>query len=130
MILELSLLIISCAVMITVLVHKHRESARGALLTVHNVRSKTDPVLHNVRHVVLRFISYLTVKNAVLLGNYLFVHAVRFLMKFSHKIHRLSAEFVSRASKKKEDLTRGGTASFYIKKIKEDAKKEGSGEIV
>jgi hypothetical protein len=123
MILELSLLILSCLAMVALLVHKQRESSQGVRASVENVRAKTDPLLRNVRHTTGRFVSYISVRNGVLFANYVFVHVVRFMMHASHKVHRVSAEVVSRASKKKEDLTRGGAASFYLKKIKEG--KEG-----
>ena len=120
MIFELSLFSLSCIAMVAILVHKHLESSRGALPSVENVRAKADPVLRDVRHSTTKIVSYFTVRNGVLFVNFVFVHVVRFLMRFSHKVHRVSAEVVSRASKKKEDLTRGGAASFYLKKIKEE----------
>ncbi len=122
MIFELSLLILSCMAMTAILVHKYLEKSRGVRESIENVRAKTDPILHDVRHSTTRLVSYFNARNAVLLTNYVFVHVVRFLMRASHKVHRVSAEVVSRASKKKEDLTRGGTASFYLKKIKEEVK--------
>lgn len=121
MILELLLLAVSFIAMVAILVHRHLESSRGALTYVENVRAKADPVLRDVRHITSRMVSYFTVRNGVLLANYIFVHIVRFLMLFSHKVHTISSEVVSKASQKKEDLTRGGAASFYLKKIKEDA---------
>ncbi|MEN9622231.1 MAG: hypothetical protein RLZZ67_665 [Candidatus Parcubacteria bacterium] len=129
MALELSLFTVSFVAMITIIAHKHIESSRGVRMSVESVRSKTDPILHNVRHTTSKFISYLTLRNGVLLANYIFVHVVRFLMHFSHKVHKVSSEVVSKASQKKENLTRGGTASFYLKKIKEEKEAAGEGEI-
>lgn len=129
MALELSFLGISFVGMIAIIVHKYLESSRGVRTSVENVRAKTDPVLRDVRHSTLRFFSYLTLKNTVLFVNFLFVHIVRFLMHFSDKVHKVSSNVVSKASQKKEDLTRGGAASFYLKKIKEETKTEGEGKI-
>ncbi len=115
--------------MIGIIVHKRYESSRGAHPSLAAVRTKADPVLRDVHNTTGRFISYMTVKNAVLLANYVFVHVVRFLMHFSHKVHKVSSEVVSKASQKKEDLVRGGAASFYLKKVKEATKGGGEGKI-
>jgi len=117
---ELSFLTVSCVAMVAILIHKHLESSRGVRASVEQVRAKTDPVLRDMRHSTTRVVSYFTVRNGVLLANYVFVHIVRFLMHLSHKVHKVSSEVVSKASQKKEDLTRGGAASFYLKKIKEE----------
>lgn len=130
MALELSLFTVSFVAMVGIIVHKYLESSRGVRASVENVRAKADPILDNVRHTTGKFVSYLTLRNAVLLANYIFVHVVRFLMHFSHKVHKVSSEVVSKASQKKEDLTRGGTASFYLKKIKEEKEAAGEGQIV
>jgi hypothetical protein len=44
-------------------------------------------------------------------------------MYVSSKAHRVSSNIVDKASKKTEDLSRGGSASFYLKKIKESRHK-------
>ncbi|HEY0908109.1 MAG TPA: hypothetical protein VGE35_02045 [Candidatus Paceibacterota bacterium] len=129
MVVELSLLAVSFAAMTAIIVHKRYESSRGVKTPIHAVRAKADPVLHDVHHKTRRFVSYLTIKNGVLLANYIFVHVVRFLMHFSHKVHKASSDVVTKASQKKEDLVRGGAASFYLKKVKEGAKAGGEGKI-
>ena len=126
MVLELSLIIVSGLLMLGLLAHKRMETARGVQTKVYDMRQKTDPVLRNLHHTTGRFFSYLTFHNAILLANYIFVAVVRFFMNMSKKVHDTSSAIVAKASKKKEDLSRGGAASFYLKKIKEG---KDTGEI-
>lgn len=119
MILELTLMSVSIFSMAVLLIHKKIELARGASAPLTEVRGKTDPVLQNLHHTTGKFFSYFTLHNTVLLINYLFVHVVRLCMHASNKVHTVSSDIVSKASKKTEDLSRGGSASFYLKKIKE-----------
>jgi hypothetical protein len=125
MAIELSLMMVSLAVMAGLLVHKSFELLKGTTKPMDNVRGKVDPILQGVNHTTGKFASYLTVHNAVLLANYVFVKIIRLFMHASNKMHRVSSEIVEKASKKTEDLSRGGAASFYLKKIKEG--KEGTG---
>ncbi len=90
-----------------ILIHKHMEGSRGAHTLVHDIRGKVDPVLQTVRNTTAKTASYFTLRNAVLLANFVFVHIVRFLMHISHAVHRISSHVVTKASQKKEDLTRG-----------------------
>jgi hypothetical protein len=124
MILELTLMLVSAAVMTAVLVHKHLEDSRGLKTRVEGVRQKTDPFLYVVHEASGRFFSYITLKNAVIFLNHVFVLIVRLFMHVFGKAHEVSSNIVEKASKKTEDLTRGGSASFYLKKIKE-GKEEG-----
>lgn len=119
MTLELTLMAVSICSMLTLLIHKKFELTRGESASLSEVRGKTDPVLQNLHHTTGKFFSYFTLHNAILLTNYLFVHIVRLCMHASNKVHTVSSDIVTKASKKTEDLSRGGSASFYLKKIKE-----------
>ncbi len=119
MILELSLMGVSVVGMFILLVHKKVELARGESASISAARGKTDPLLQNLHHTTGKFFSYFTLHNAILLLNYAFVHVVRLFMHASSKMHEVSSDIVNKASKKTEDLSRGGAASFYLKKIKE-----------
>jgi hypothetical protein len=123
MILELSLMTVSIVAMALVLVHKHLETTRGLKTSVHTFREKADPVIYDFHKSTDRFFSYLTLHNAILLANFIFVFIVKILVYVSSKAHRVSSDIVDRASKKTEDLSRGGSASFYLKKIKESKNK-------
>lgn len=119
MTLELTLMAVSIVSMVVLLVHKKLELSRGENASLSEVRGKTDPVLQNLHHTTGKFFSYFTLHNTILLTNYLFVHVVRICMRVSSKVHTVSSDIVTKASKKTEDLSRGGSASFYLKKIKE-----------
>ena len=123
MILELVLMTVSIVAMVLVLVHKHLETTRGLKTAMHVVREKTDPVIYDFHKSTDRLFSYLTLHNAVLLANLIFVFVVKLLMYVSSKAHSVSSDIVDKASKKTEDLSRGGSASFYLKKIKESRNK-------
>lgn len=125
MIIELSLMSAMMVVMIGLLVHKAFESSRGTYAPVSSVREKTDPILQNLHHKTGKYFSYVTLHNTILLINYVFVHTVRLFMHTSQKVHKVSSEIVHKASQKTEDLSRGGAASFYLKKIKEEKEKNG-----
>lgn len=119
MILELSLIGVSIVGMIILLAHKKIELSRGEIAPISAAREKTDPLLQNLHHTTGKFFSYFTLHNAILLLNYVVVHIVRLCMHASRKVHTVSSDIVDKASKKTEDLSRGGAASFYLKKIKE-----------
>jgi hypothetical protein len=123
MILELLLMTVSIVAMALVLVHRHLEATRGLKTAVHTFREKADPVIYDFHKSTDRFFSYLTLHNAVLLANLVFVMIVKVFMYVSSKVHRVSSDIVDKASKKTEDLSRGGSASFYLKKIKESKNK-------
>ncbi len=123
MILELSLMTVSIVAMALVLVHKHLETTQGLKTAIHSVREKADPVIYDFHKSTDRFFSYLTLHNAVLLANFIFVFVVKIFVYLSSKVHHVSSNIVDKASKKTEDLSRGGSASFYLKKIKESRNK-------
>ncbi len=112
---------VSAIGIISLLVHKHIELSRGITTKVQEMRAKTDPVLRSIQHTTGKFLTYFTLHNGVLLINWLFVHVVRSMMYISRKVHDISATLAEKASQKTEDLSRGGSASFYLKQIK-DAK--------
>ncbi len=127
MIFELTLMIVSAAVMIFLLIHKQREMATGGKTTISAVREKADPLLRDIHQSTGKVLSNVTLNNFILFINHLFVMIFRMFMHVSHKVHKTSSEIVEKASKKKKDLTRGGAASFYLKQIKEA--KENVGEM-
>ena len=112
--------------MIALLVHKHLELTRGIETRVQDVREKADPILLDIHETSTRVASHLTIRNLLVALNHAVVHAVRFVMNISHKAHQASAHFVEKASKKTEDLSKAGAASFYLKQISET--KNGMGE--
>ena len=127
MVLEITLMTISGLGMAALLVNKHLERARGDFLApVEDMRQKADPILRNLHHSTGRFFSYITVHNIVLILNYAFVHLVKFCMDLSHKVHTMLSGVVEKASRKTEDLSRSGAASFYLKQIKESKDKAHS----
>ena len=124
MAIELTLMVLSGAGMIALLVHKHLETSRGLETRAQEMREKADPILQDFHQNTGRFFSHITLHNVILRLNQGFVHVVRFFMNISHKAHKASADLVEKASKKTEDLSKAGTASFYLKQIK-DAKDNG-----
>lgn len=124
MILELSLMTVSGIAMALVLIHRHLETTRGIKTAVHDIREKADPVIYGFHKSTDRFFSYLTLHNAVLFANLIFVFIVKIFMYVSSRVHHVSSNIVDKASKKTEDLSRGGSASFYLKKIKESKNKQ------
>ncbi len=124
MAIELTLMGLSAAGMIALLVHKHLETSRGLETRAQDMRDKADPVLQNIHQSTGRMVSHITFHNVVLGLNHGFVRVVKFFMDISHKVHTVSSGIVEKASKKTEDLSRSGAASFYLKQIK-DAKDNG-----
>ncbi len=111
---------VAAIVMVSLLVHKHLELNRGLSTRAQGMREKTDPILRNIHHTAGRTVSYFTWHNIVLWLNFAFVKVVRFFMEISHKAHKVSSNIVEKASKKTEDLSKAGAASFYLKQIKDD----------
>lgn len=119
MISELMLMTVAGIVMVALLAHRHLELSRGLETRAQDMREKADPILRNFHHSTGRMFSYFTVHNFVLVLNYAFVHVVKLFMELSHSVHKASSNIVEKASKKTEDLSKGGAASFYLKQIKE-----------
>ncbi len=110
---------VSLTGMIFLLIHKYMEVNKGTKTAMQNVRQKTDPVLRDIHQTTTEILSNITPHNIILLANHVFVSIVRFFMYISHRVHTISSSIVEKASKKKEDLSRGGAASFYLKQIKQ-----------
>lgn len=127
MILGLLLMVISAALMIFLIVHKYMEVNRGMKTVVNEVREKTDPVLRDVHQTANKVLSGINLHNVILFANHIFVSIVRFFMNVSHEVHKTSSAIVEKASKKREDLSHGGAASFYLKQIKESKEAPKSG---
>lgn len=121
MTLELSLMSISGLGMIALLVHKHLENTRGIATRIQEARKKADPILQELHGITSKIMARFTVNNAIIFLNRVFVYVVRFFMNVSRRVHIISSNLVEKASKKTEDLSRSGAASFYLKQIK-DAK--------
>ena len=116
---------ISVAVMVFLIVHKHMEVNNGMKTIVATTREKTDPVLRDFHNNTGKILSEITLDNIILFINKVFVFVVRFFMHASHHVHTISSSIVEKASQKREDLTRSGAASFYLKQIKESKETEG-----
>lgn len=99
------------------------ERSRGLKTPLRDLSAKADPMLSSIKGSASQMISRITLKNAVLIANRGFVFVVRLFIKGFREAHDLLNRIVEKASKKTEDLSRSGAASFYLKKIK-----EGKGE--
>lgn len=130
MTLELTLMAVSGLGMIALLVHRHMEITRGIETRAAAMRQKADPVLRDIHRSTGRIASRFTLHTFVLALNRAFVYAVRFFMDISHKAHKASADLVEKASRKTEDLSKRGAASFYLKQIKDAKDHGGPGSIV
>ena len=129
MTLELSLMTISGLGMIGLLIHKHLENSRGIATRLKELRTKADPTLHRVHISVSSILSKITIGSIVIFFNKIFVYVVRLFMNVSHKVHTVSSDLVEKASKKTEDLSKAGAASFYLKQIKDAKENGGDGEV-
>jgi hypothetical protein len=127
MILELSIMSGSALLMTALLVHKHRETSRGALPKIHEMREKLDPVLRVAHSKVNAIFGYMTPHHAWVLAHDGVVRGGKLFMLFLRRTHAVASVVVEKASRRKEDLSKGKAASFYLKqiadaKVLEDAK--------
>lgn len=129
MILGISLMVISAALMIFLIVHKHMEVNRGIKTAILDVREKTDPVLRDVRETTNKVLSGINFHNIIIFANHALVSIFRFFMNVSHEVHKTSSAIVEKASKKREDLSHGGATSFYLKQIKASKSAPKSGTV-
>jgi hypothetical protein len=129
MILELSIMSGSALIMTALMVHRHFETKRGAMPRVHALREKVDPVLRAAHSKVNAVFGYMTLHHAWLLAHDGVVRGGKLFMLFLRRTHAVSSIIVEKASRRKEDLSKGKAASFYLKQIA-DVKEEGTkGEI-
>jgi hypothetical protein len=124
MTIELSLMIASGAVIVGLYLHRYFEVKLGVNEKIHTIRTKTDPVIKRVHLKTTRALSHLTPHHFSLFLHNLFVYAAKFFMHLARKVHDSSARLAEKASRRKEDLSKGRAASFYLKQIK-DAKDNG-----
>lgn len=119
MTLELWLMIVSGVGMIGMLTASFIERSKGVKIPYKDLSAKADPVLSSIGDSASTIASHITLRNAVVVLNHAFVLIVRFFIHLFREIHDFLHDIVERASKKTEDLSRSGAASFYLKKIKE-----------
>jgi hypothetical protein len=130
MILELSIMSGSALLMTALLVHKHLETRRGALPKIHELRQKLDPVLRAAHSKVNAAFGYVTLHHVWLLAHDGVVRGGKLFMLFLRRTHAVASVVVEKASRRKEDLSKGKAASFYLKQIADIKEGEGAkGEI-
>ena len=119
---------VSAGVMIFLLVHKRMEQSSAAKTAIYRMRQKTDSILRDLHRTTDDILSHVNLRNIILSANRFFVFIVRFFMHVSHRTHVVLSAIVERASKKKENISRAGAASFYMKQIKETEAQSGASE--
>lgn len=119
MILELSLMGGAFAVMVALYVLHYLESHRGVLTPAHKVGDIADPILEDLQAKSNELISHFNRHTLSLFMHSLFVYVGRFFVRLSDKTYEVSSNIVERASQRKEDLSKAGAPSFYVKQIKE-----------
>ena len=117
-------MIVSGAVIAFLYFHNHLELNHGAVTKIQSIRVKTDPLIERLKQRINHALSYLTLRHFSIFLHNLFVYAARFFMHLSRKVHDSSARLAEKASQRREDLSKGKAASFYLKQIK-DAKDNG-----
>ncbi|MDO8579518.1 MAG: hypothetical protein Q7R72_01440 [bacterium] len=125
MILEFLLMAVSVTVMAFLLIHKYMEINRTRKTAIFDIRQKTDPVLRNLHQTTDHILSHVTLHNTILLANHIFVFIVKSFMNISHTVHTVSSNIVEKASKKRENISRVGATSFYMKQIKKSKTQGG-----
>lgn len=131
MALELWLMSVGFVLMALMLLHRHIEERRGMAGSVYaDAREKTDPVLRRVQAKANSALARLTWSEVALHAHNFAVYLGRFFMHVSYRTHRVSAKIVEKASQRKEDLSKRGAASFYMKQVREAKESSGEGEIV
>lgn len=115
---------VSGAVIAFLYLHNHLERNHGVVTKVQSIRTKTDPLIERLKQRINHALSHLTLHHLSIFLHNLFVYAARFFMHLSRKVHDSSSRLVEKASQRREDLSKGKAASFYLKQIK-DAKDNG-----
>lgn len=124
----------SALLMTSLMVHKYLESKRGAAMAqVSEIRQKFDPVLRTAHSKVNVAFGYFTFRHLWILLHDVVVRGGKIFMLFLRRTHAVISLVVEKASRRREDLSKGGAASFYLKQVKdakdsEDAR-EGKKEI-
>lgn len=123
----------SALLMTALLVHKRLENTRGtAAATAHKMREKLDPVLRTAHGRVNTVFGYLTLRQLWIALHDAVVRGGKLFMLFLRRTHAVISLIVEKASRRREDLSKGGAASFYLKQVKdakEEVAKEGKKEI-
>lgn len=122
----------SALLIIALLVHKRLETKRGAVAKVHELREKFDPILRTAHSKVNAFFGHITFHNISIAAHDAVVRGGKLFMVLLRRTHAVSSVIVEKASRRKEDLSKGKAASFYLKQIadvKEAVVEEGKGEI-
>lgn len=115
------------AVIIALYVVHYLESRRGVLTPLHKVEDRTDPILEDLQAQTNGLIAHFNRRTLSLFMHSLFVFIGRLFVRLSDKTYEVSSSLVEKASQRKEDLSKAGAPSFYVKQIKE-AKDGAEGE--
>ena len=113
----------SALLMSALLIHKRLETKRGAMEKVSEMREKFDPVLRTAHSKVNVIFGYFTFRQVWILLHDGIVRGGKLFMLFLRRTHAVASIIVEKASRRREDLSKGGAASFYLKQVK-DAKEE------
>ena len=120
---------IAAAVMAVLYLLYYLESHRGILTPAHKVGDVADPILEDLHARTNELLAHFNRRTLSLFMHSLFVHVGRLFVRLSNKTYEISLNIVEKASRRKEDLSKAGTPSFYVKQIKE-AKNGSVGEAV
>ncbi len=115
----------SALVMTALLVHKSVEAKRGTVPQVHNFRERIDPLLKAMHDKMNVLFGRMTLWHVWILAHDAVVRFGKLFMLFLRRTHAVASIVVEKASRRRENLSKGGAASFYIKQIK-DAKDTGN----
>lgn len=117
---SLILFVASGIVLLFLLVHKQVELVYGRGLIMKNLARDADVWFH-ARYVSLKaFVSKLSVRNFVWALNFAFVWLARVFLAFGSYVGKNVRELVAKFAHKEGTLKDSGSASFYLKQIKEN----------
>lgn len=117
---SLALFVISGAVLIFLIIHKHVEVVYGRGLIMKSLAHDADIWFHARFTTIGSFTKRLSLKNFVLVLNFSFVWLARVFLAFGSFISKNVRGLIERFAHKEGSLDNSGAASFYLKQIKEN----------
>jgi len=106
-------------VIVILYIQHHLESSRGILSPMHKVGDRTDHLIENLKVKTNGFIAHLNRRTVSFFLHSFFVYIGRGFVRLSDKVYEVSSHIVEKASQRKENLSKAGAPSFYVKQIKE-----------
>ncbi len=128
MITELSLMAGSLMIMVGLYLHRYAVTTHGMSTRADKVKEKMDPIIEDAHAKTNSVIASFNWRAISLFVHDVFVYVAKLFMHASRKTHNVSSALAEKASQRKENLSKGGAASFYIKQIK-DAKKNATDSV-